>query len=205
MPRKRLIRTADYPYHVTIRSNNKEWFDLDMQLVWKICLNSLSVANSKYPASIHAFVLMNNHYHLMISTPQSNIDKFMFELNRNISWQMRAKSGRVNRIFGDRYKWSLVTSDRYLKNVVRYTYQNPLRGQLVERCEDYKFSTLYHQQNDLRLPFEIIHAFNYGEEASFLAWVNMNISEDEQSALKKGLSKPEFKLPKDVSRRVLSH
>jgi len=81
MPRKNLIRTNLYPYHVTIRSNNKEWFDLPREIVWKICLRAMVLANQKHPVRIQAFVLMANHYHLLIWTPQCNLDRFMSVFN----------------------------------------------------------------------------------------------------------------------------
>lgn len=150
MPRKNLIRSDQFPYHVTIRTNNKEWFDIPMSKVWKICKRSISLADEKVPVKIDAFVLMNNHYHLLVFTPDANLDLFMFHLNSEISRRIRRYTGRINRIFGDRYHWQLIQSDRRYKNVIRYVFQNPLREKLVERCEDYPYSSLFYQ---VRLDF----------------------------------------------------
>jgi putative transposase len=145
MGRKNLIRTDQYPYHVTIRTNNKEWFDIPMETVWKICKNCISRARDKVDVNIEAFVLMNNHYHLLLYTPDANLDKFMFFLNKYISHEIRTLTGRINRIFGDRYYWQIIQSDRRYQNVVRYIFQNPLRKKIVKRCENYRYSTLYYQ------------------------------------------------------------
>lgn len=143
MPRKKIIRSDSHPYHVTIRTNNKEWFKVPLDEVWSICLNALSVTNFKCPANIHAFVLMNNHYHLLITTPNADLDKFMFYLNSKISKEIRKKTDRINSIFGSRYHWELIENDNYYKNVLRYIYQNPIRAQIVKRCEEYKYSSLH--------------------------------------------------------------
>jgi len=159
MARKRLIRTSEFPYHVTIRSNNKDWFDIPMDVLWSISQQALARAAFKYPVKIEAFVLMNNHYHLLLYTPNSDLDVFMHILNSSLSKGIRSRTGRINRVFGDRYKWSLIQTDRYYRNVVRYIFQNPVRAGLTKKCEDYKFSTLYYQVKKMRLPVKLPERF----------------------------------------------
>ena len=73
MPRKKLIRTDQFPYHVTTRTNNKNWFSLPLEETWNICLRSLHKANKLNKVNLHAFVLMKNHYHLLLETPEANL------------------------------------------------------------------------------------------------------------------------------------
>lgn len=155
MPRQKLIRTNEYPYHVTIRCNNKEWFDLPLEVVWSICLRAFRRAVKIHHVKLQAFVLMSNHYHMMIWTPDSNLDKFMFEFNRYLSFEIRDATGRINRIFGDRYKWTLIDSESYYNSVLRYIYQNPLKARVVEKCEDYPFSTLHYLVKDILFSVEL--------------------------------------------------
>ena len=155
MPRKPLIRVDNRPYHVTIRSNNKEWFDLPMKLVWKICIDALRQASFKYPVKIDSFVLMSNHYHLLLYTPNADIDKFMSVLNSTISREIRSYTGRINRIFGDRYRWKLINCDQYYQNVIRYVFQNPIKAKITKRCEDYLYSTLYYQLKNIEIGFTL--------------------------------------------------
>ena len=191
MPRKNLIRTNLYPYHVTIRSNNKEWFDLPREIVWKICLRAMVLANQKHPVRIQAFVLMANHYHLLIWTPQCNLDRFMNVFNYQISKDIRERTGRINRVFGDRYKWSLVENPNYYHQVLKYIYQNPLRANLVRRCEMYPYSSLYYVMNNLKFPLELYRPVINGKE-NFFQWLN---SEDTQVLkIQAGLKKPVFKI-----------
>ena len=74
MGRKNLIRQNEFPYHVTIRTCNKNWFLIPMYQMWDICYDCLKLSLEKIPVNIHSFVLMNNHYHLLLTTPDSNID-----------------------------------------------------------------------------------------------------------------------------------
>ena len=200
MPRKNLIRTNLHPYHITIRSNNREWFDIPLNEVWDICLTSLKKANTAYPVKIQAFVLMSNHYHLMVWTPNNNIDKFMFILNSGISKLIREKTGRITRIFGDRYKWSLITDQRYYLVCLRYIYQNPLCVNVVKKCEQYPYSTLYYVFNNKKLSFSLFEPIPSDKE-NFINWVNQKATNNE--SIKKGLQKPKFKIPTTrTSRRI---
>lgn len=200
MPRKNLIRTDKSPYHITIRSNNREWFNIPMNEMWKICLESLAKANTSHPVKIQAFVLMANHYHLIVWTPNCNLDKFMGILNSHISKVIRKKTGRINRIFGDRYKWSLITNQRYHLSCLRYVYQNPIQANITKRCEHYRYSTLYYVNKDIEFSFPLFNPIQKDKE-HFIKWVNQKT--DDLENIRKGLQKSTFKLPVSrTSRRI---
>ena len=142
MPRRNLIRTSTIPYHVTSRSNNREWFDLPGDEVWQIAWEVFRYAYSRFPVDLHSFVLMSNHYHMLLTTPNADIDLFMQAFNKRFSDLLRERTRYINRMFGGPYHWSLVEDQYYLANVYRYIYQNPKRAGIVEKCEDYPYSTL---------------------------------------------------------------
>ena len=199
MPRTNLIRTNLHPYHIYIRCNNREWFDVPIGTVWDILLESLTLAYEKYPVHLQAFVLMANHYHGLVWTPNSDLDKFMYVLNSEISKRLRKRTGRINRIFGDRYKWSLIKDEKYHQNVLRYIYQNPLKVDVVKKCEDYTYSTLHYiiQKKDFPIPL-----WNHSskEDLEFI-----NDSTFERENLTPSLLKPIFKPKKSrTSRRQIS-
>ncbi|MCB9090915.1 MAG: transposase [Halobacteriovoraceae bacterium] len=186
MPRKKLIKTNEFPYHITIRCNNKEWFDLHLNTIWKICLNAIDKSNFKHLVDIHSFVLMYNHYHLLIFTPHCNIGEFMQMMNFRISKEIRKRTGRINRIFGSRYRWFLVNDNSYYWNVVKYIFQNPVRAGMVKRCEDYPYSTLYYQQRNINLPFSLPEYFN---EKLFLTMVNDYLEKERLNEFRQGTVK----------------
>ena len=159
-------------------------------------MKSLQFSHEKYRVKIQAFVLMSNHYHLMLWTPNADIDKFMFEFNRMLSFYVRRRTKDINRIFGDRYHWTLIDNQDYYNNVIRYIYQNPLRAKLVERCEDYPFSTLFSIINNKEIYFSIdkditlqLHRRDYFNDSKFF---------EKSHFIKQALSKRTFKPPRDL-------
>ncbi len=125
----------------------------------------------KFNVKIYAYVLMSNHYHLLLLTPESNLDEFMQFFNQNLGKSISRHAGRINRIFGAPYKWSLIKSHRYYMNVLRYIYQNPLAANLVSKCEDYPYSNIFKQNRS----------------SPFLDWINTRQSVDNNEVLRKKL------------------
>jgi len=193
MPRKNLIRSAEHYYHVTCRANNKEWFSLPLSKVWNFACESIFIAQKKHFVVISQFVLMNNHYHLLIKTPNQNLDHFMYEFNKNFSLKIRFATGRINRIFGGRYKWSIINNGNYLFTVYKYIYQNPIRANIVSKSEHYIFSTLgYEFTNKIaNLGFQFSSLL---DDFHTVFDINEYFSLDKQLEIKRGLLKTQFKL-----------
>ena len=192
MPRKPLIRTADHPYHIYNRSNNKEFFYLPMEMLWPIFNRYLGVAAIRFNLQIHCFCLMNNHFHILLTTPDSNLDQAMHFFGSQLSKAIAHRAGRINKIFGGRYKWSLIKNHQHYFAVYRYIYQNPLRANLCEKVECYSYSSLMPgllgghagtHENDL------FQDFDYREK---LDWLNQFVSKEKSLEIKKGLLKQEF-------------
>lgn len=136
MPREKLIYTPDFPYHVIARSNNKENFYLPKEIMWTIFIQQLNQVVEKYKCMIHAFVLMDNHYHLLISTQEKyDLGVVMQSLQRSVSRIVNSKSKSINHVFGGAYKASIIFYPEYYYNVYKYIYQNPTRAGLVPRVE----------------------------------------------------------------------
>jgi putative transposase len=200
MPRKPLFRTKKLPYHVWARSNNKEWFNLPIEDVWKTFCWRLKEAQEKYFFEIHNFVLMSNHFHLIISTPEGNLDKIMHWLLTECSKEINYKSQRINHVFGGPYKWSVIAHAHYYKHVYRYLCQNPTRALICERVEDYAYSTLHYQFNKKLLPFKLsISLFEKRTLLSYplhsqIEWLNIPYYPDEYECLRKAIRRRVFKI-----------
>lgn len=189
MPRRPTLRQALHPYHITTRSNDKEWFELPLYEVWNICLKAMEEASKRYPVEVISFVLMNNHYHLLLKTPNSDIDQFMREFNKRISLSFKQENENKNHVFGTRYKWCLISSTQYFANCYRYIYQNPLRANIVSKAEDYPYSTLNYLVSGEKFPVPLFDQYGFKDEFG-LSWLNQSI--DNVSEIKKGLRKSEF-------------
>ena len=201
MPKQNLIRTADFPYHLTARSNNREFFYLDLEELWWIFMKNLSVLQRDYGCEIQAFVLMSNHYHLMMVTPRENLGESMQYLQRETARRANYRTERVNHFFGGRYKWSLVNQEIYYWHALKYIYRNPVRAGMCERVEDYKFSSL----NRSAWGFDWRLTDYFFDRAKTIEldrdWLNQSYPGEQEMAVQKALRRREFKPPTDKSGR----
>jgi putative transposase len=191
MPRKQLIRSHILPYHVTSRSNNKKWFSLPLEQVWKICTDSLKEAHEKHNVEIISFVLMSNHYHMIVRTPEGNLDLFMYEFNKRVAQKLKVSSENINHILGGRYKWCLIQSQKYLGNCYRYVYQNPRRALITDRCENYPYSTLHCIVYNKKFVVPLFDQMGF-KDPFMLNRLNAKVDEEEILALKKSLYRSEL-------------
>ena len=185
MPRKKLTRQNIYSYHVISRSNHKDWFSISLNETWVGAINALLEAYIKHPVMIQAFTLMNSHYHLILRTPDSNLDSFMYEFNKRFSLFLRLKTNKINRMFGGRYRWTLIQNNNYFYNAIKYVYQNPLRVGLVNNCEEFPFSDLYYRWRKLDFILELDNPLVMNQDT--LNWINDRFSESEEKMWKKGI------------------
>ena len=207
MPRQPLIRTSDFPYHITQRSNNREWFYLPPNILWRQCQMALRQACDEHQVKIHAFVLMSNHYHSLVTTPLANLDVFQWRFACLFTKEVRRLSGRINHVFGNRYKWNLIRDERYFLQAYKYIYLNPVRAGITKRAELYKFSTLSTHDTHLsssnlndpscsnKLTNQLIiddpFIKTYGKER-LINWINESFTQEQQVKLKNAFRFVEF-------------
>jgi putative transposase len=203
MPRKPIERSKTNFYHLTARSNNREFFYLPLLNVWDIMTRKLSALQGKHDIKIAAFVLMNNHFHLLLRTPNEDIDRVMYFFMKDVTLEIQKCTGRINKIFGGRYKGSMIDSYGYLVNVYKYIYRNPVEIGLCDRAEIYPYSTLFYKhQSSVKSPIyleNIIpkHAFDSYEDLDELKWINTRFEKHEADSISCGLQKTLFAYEKD--------
>jgi putative transposase len=98
-------------------------------------------ASQRYEAVIHAYCLMDNHYHLLVETPLGNLPQIMHHINGAYTTYFNVKRKRSGHLFQGRYKAILVAIDEYAKELSRYIHLNPVRAKLVEIPEKYDWSS----------------------------------------------------------------
>lgn len=187
---------------MTNRSNNQEFFYVDQALLWMIFMKSLRELTRQFKCEIHAFVLMSNHYHLMISTPQENLGEAMKYLHREVARQANRSTGRINHFFGGRYKWALICDEVYYWNCLKYLFRNPIRAGICTDVGIYKFSSLNRPTN--LLEWRVTDLFeNPGRKIELdLNWLNEPFGVESEIAIRKGLRRREFTLTKLAKGRV---
>lgn len=196
MPRKSLIRTFQAPYHITNRSNNKERFYLNRDQLWDIFVEVLADLKELFRCNTHAFVLMENHYHLLISTPEANIGEAMKYLHREVARKSNRKAGRINHFFGGRYKWSLIYEETYYWNAMKYIFRNPVTAGICERVEDFPYSSL--NSHSPKLEWKMVDFFR-DQNAPIqldLSWLNETFNPEDQILIRAALRRREFQLPR---------
>jgi putative transposase len=90
---------------------------------------------------LHAYVLMTNHYHLIVETPQKNLSRVMHFVNSSYTTYVNIKRKRSGHLFQGRYKAILVDKDNYLLELSRYLHLNPVRANMTQKPEDYPYSS----------------------------------------------------------------
>ena len=97
--------------------------------------------HDRFGILIHCYALMDNHYHLVLETPQGNLLKVMHGINSGYTGSCNRKYGRAGHLFQGRYRGILVDKDAYLLELSRYVHLNPIRARLAERPERYRWSS----------------------------------------------------------------
>lgn len=122
---------------------------------------------------------------------------------KDVTLNIQKCSGRINKIFGGRYKGSMITNYSYLVNVYKYIYRNPVEVGLKERAELYPYSTLFYKsQPSVRCPFRLesvllSHVFDTYDGLDELAWINQRYEKFEANSISCGLQKTVFAYEKD--------
>jgi len=113
-----------------------------MDAVWKVFCDELYMAHITHKLKIHSFVLMSNHYHLIASTPDSNISSCMRQFSSRVSRRLTRMGNRINQTFAGRYFKAILTQPNHFLNVYKYNYRNPVTAGICTQVQDYPYSTL---------------------------------------------------------------
>jgi len=198
MPRKTLIRSSELVYHVTSRSNNRDWFSLPLGEVWQIFCCGLLPSVERYGTEIHTLCLMSNHFHLLVSTPNKNLDEMMRDFMTAVSKTIARRSGRINHVFGGRYKWSALSTSWSVAFVYKYICRNPIRASLCTQVEEYPYLTIGQLWKE-RHPLPICERTDAlwrqlrMNEKTRLAWLNQPTPNEVEALIGRALRRFEFK------------
>lgn len=140
MARQLRIEYEGALYHVTSRGNLRErvfFEDRDKERFLAI----LARTKERYGYLLHAYVLMDNHYHLLLETPKANLSQIMQNINTSYTVYVNRKYQRNGHLFQGRFKGIIVDKDEYLVALSRYIHLNPVRAKVVQRPEDFRWAS----------------------------------------------------------------
>ena len=127
-------------YHIVNRGNAQEKIFLSNRDREKF-LEYLSDTVDRFGVIIHCYCLMDNHYHLILETPEANISRALQWLNVSYAVYFNKKRSRMGHLFQGRFKALIVNADEYLQILSRYIHLNPMRAKVVKQPENYLWSS----------------------------------------------------------------
>ena len=141
MPRRARVKCAGVPQHVVQRGNNRSaCFFTDED--YRFYLSCLQEGAERYGCDIHAYVLMTNHVHLLL-TPETgqSLSGMMRYLGSRYVQYVNYTYRRSGTLWEGRYKSSLIETEQYLLTCYRYIEQNPVRAGMAAHADDYRWSS----------------------------------------------------------------
>lgn len=142
MPRKRHEWYIGAKLHIIARGNHRNDIFRD-EADYELYLNYLQEAMEYYPNKYYiiAYVLMTNHVHVVIETTDKDVSDFIKRVHSRYAWNFNKKYKYIGHLFQDRYRAELIEDDGYMLEVSRYIHLNPVRANMVEKPEKYKWSS----------------------------------------------------------------
>ena len=190
MARLPRLTLTDYPHHVILRGNNRQVIfsgESDMRRMLSL-LEEHSVAQG---VDVHAYVLMGNHLHLLLTPRRDGALSLMMQaVGRSYVRAYNQAHGRTGTLWEGRYRSSLIQTERYLLTCMAYIDLNPVRAGMVGAPEDYPWSSHAHyigrlHQRLLTPPSLYWELGNtpFAREAAYGELVRAGIAEQQQRAL----------------------
>ena len=132
---------AGIPQHVVQRGNNRLPCFLDDEDRQRY-LQGLREGLLRYGCSLHAYVLMTNHVHLLLTPVEAGaVSRLMQTFGRNYAGMFNSRHGRTGTLWEGRYKSCLVDSERYVLTCYRYIELNPVRAWMIDDPKEYAWSS----------------------------------------------------------------
>ncbi len=154
--------------HVVQRGNDRQpcFVDIEDREFYLACLSAAAAA---YECAIHAYVLMTNHVHLLVTSRfAGGISSMMQSIGRRVVRRFNETHERTGTLWEGRFHSSLVDSERYLLECHRYIELNPVRAGLVEDPADYPWSSFRHHALGVADPLLVDHGeyLRFGDTAA---------------------------------------
>ena len=154
MARRLRIIQSDYPTHVACRVNNRD-FRFKQKTDTLIVAIAIMEGARRHGVIVHHVVLMSNHIHLIVSTPNGNLPAFMQLVNSLIAIRCNRAHGKSGHLWGERYKSCVIDTDVYYLRAVRYLYRNPVRAGMVATAAEYENSSFRFWAFGHAVPFTV--------------------------------------------------
>ena len=141
MPRRARMYLPGYVYHIVQRGNNREACFFEEEN-YRVYLNLMFEVLPRYGNRLHAYCLMTNHIHLLITpADRDGISRLMRVVGSRYACYVNKRYSRSGTLWEGRHKSSAVDTDGYLLKCYRYIELNPVAAHMVARPEEYPWSS----------------------------------------------------------------
>lgn len=128
-------------FHVIVQGINKEYI-FEQNKAKEKYLKILKSTKEKYKIDIVSYCIMSNHAHMLIHTDSvSDLSMFMKKTNEDYARYYNYVKERNGYVFRGRFLSEPITDIRYLLNCIAYIHKNPVKAKMVNKCQDYKYSS----------------------------------------------------------------
>ena len=190
MARLPRLTLAGYPHHIILRGNNRQAIFMDSADFQRM-LALLQAHAIEQGVQLHAYVLMSNHLHLLLTPLQNDsLPKMMQAVGRSYVLYFNKRHGRSGTLWEGRYRSALIQSERYFLACMAYIDLNPVRAGMVAQAADYPWSSHGHyigRQNEAWLsPHPMYWEMGntpFAREAAYAAMIQSGIDQKQQLAL----------------------
>ncbi|WP_318507195.1 transposase [Bacillus sp. T3] len=172
--------------HITARGNrHAEIFHEEEDYIKY--LEILEDVREKYPFTLHSYCLMTNHLHLQLETPENYIPEIIQKIHTIYAIYLNKKLDTDGHVFQGRYGSKIIISQRYFLIVNRYIHRNPLEAKMVQKAEDYPWSSysayLGLTENPLIDPTKTLSFFSSPTYQTYREFVEKEESDEEEEIL----------------------
>ena len=190
MARLPRLTLAGYPHHIILRGNNRQAIFMDMADFQRM-LALLQTHAIEQGVQVHAYVLMSNHLHLLLTPLQNeSLPKMMQAVGRTYVLYFNKRHGRSGTLWEGRYRSALIQTERYFLACMAYIDLNPVRAGMVAQAADYPWSSHGHyigRQNEAWLtPHPMYWEMGntpFAREAAYAAMIQAGVNQEQQQAL----------------------
>ncbi len=140
MPRPIRIEYENAYYHVMNRGRARQKIFHD-EKYFQVFFACLAEAHQRFGLQVMCYCLMDNHYHLLVKTPEANLGRAMRHINGVYTQRHNRLKQTDGPLFRGRYKAICIEEDSYQLQLSRYIHQNPLEAKRVKKLEDYPWSS----------------------------------------------------------------
>ncbi len=140
MSRKPRIEYDGAFYHVITRGNQRQKIFKDKKDYTRY-LQILGDYKDRYKYLLYAYVLMNNHVHLLIQTKETPLSKILQGINQRYTIYFNKRYRMIGHLFQGRYRAILCDKDEYLLTLLKYIHLNPVRAGMVKSINEYEWSS----------------------------------------------------------------